>query len=476
MPLLVAVSLLSAATIGYEILLTRLFAIALWHHFAYMIISLALLGYGASGTFLVFVRHRALARVGASFAALAVSFGLAAIGCYALAWRLPFNPLEVIWDWRQQVYLAAMYLLLAVPFFTAGSAIGLALAARAARIGAVYRADLTGAGTGALIIVFALFVLTAEDCLRVIAATAFGAAAFALASDGWQRAPFVLAVIAVPAALAWPRTWLEPMPSPYKGLSLALTIPETRIIAEVSGPLGRLSVIESPGVPLRYAPGLSLATRLAPPEQLGLYTDGDGMSALTRFTGDFKLLDYLDQQTMALPFHLLDRPAILVLGAGGGADVLGALYHRASRIDAVELNPQLVDLVTGEFGDFVGRIYARPEVALHVADARGFVEGSHSRWDLIQLALLDSYAASSAGVQALSESPIYTIEAVQAYLRHLNPDGLVAITRWLGNPPRDMVKLFATAIAALEADGSTKPGATDPGDRLVLLHGWNTAT
>ena len=180
MPLLVAVSLLSAATIAYEILLTRLFAVALWHHFAYMIISLALLGYGASGTFLVFVRHRALARFGVSFAALAVSFGLAAIGCYAVVWRLPFNPLEVIWDWRQQLYLAAMYLLLALPFFTVGSAIGLSLAARPARIGAIYRADLTGAGTGALSIVLAMFALPPEDCLRVIAAVAFGAAAFAL--------------------------------------------------------------------------------------------------------------------------------------------------------------------------------------------------------------------------------------------------------------------------------------------------------
>src|SRR5215831_3948092 len=441
-----------------------------------MIISLALLGYGASGTFLVFVRHRALARFSTSFAALSVTFGLAAIGCHALAQRLPFNPLEVIWDWRQQLYLGAMYLLLAIPFFAAGSAIGLTLVARAARIGAVYRADLMGAGTGALIIVLAMLILTTEDCLRVIAAIAFGTAALALASDSWQRAAFVLAVIAMPATLAWPRIWLEPMPSPYKGLSLALTIPETRVIAEVSGPLGHLSVIESPGVPLRYAPGLSLATGLTPPPQLGIYTDGDGMSALTRFTGDFKLLDYLDQQTMALPFHLLDRPATLVLGAGGGADVLRALYHRASRIDAVELNPQLVDLVYRKFGNFTGRIYTRPEVALHVADARGFVEGSRSRWDLIQLALLDSYTASSAGVQALSESPIYTIEAIQAYLRHLNPGGLVAITRWLGNPPRDTVKLFATAIAALEAGGSTNSGATVPGDRLVLLHGWNTAT
>jgi spermidine synthase len=476
MPLLVAVSLLSAAAIAYEILLTRLFAIALWHHFVYMIISLALLGYGASGTFLVFVRDRALAQLGASVAALAVSFGLAAVGCFALAWRLPFNPLEVIWDWRQQLYLAAMYVLLALPFFAAGSAIGLSLAARAARIGAIYRADLTGAGMGALSIVLVMFVLPPEDCLRVIAAVAFGAAAFALASDGWRRAALAVAAISVPAALAWPTAWLEPMPSPYKGLSLALTVPDTRVIAERSGPLGRISVIESPSVPLRHAPGLSLATKLAPPEQLGVFTDGDGMSAMTRFTGDFKPVDYLGQQTMGLPFHLLDRPATLVLGAGGGADVLRAFYHRASRVDVVELNSQLVDLVNHEFGDFTGRIYGRPEVALHVAEARSFVERSRSRWDLIQLALLDSYAASAAGVQALSESPIYTIEALQSYLDHLTPGGLVAITRWLGNPPRDTIKLFATAIAALEAHVVTSSGATDPGERLVLLHGWNAAT
>jgi len=476
MLLLLAVSLLSAAVIAYEILLTQLFAITLWHHFAYMVISLALLGYGASGTFLVFVRQRRLARFGASFAALAVSFGLAAIGCYALAWRLPFNPLEVIWDWRQQFYLAAMYLLLAPPFFAAGSAIGLSLAARPAQINAIYRSDLTGAGTGALGIVLAMFALPPEDCLRIVAAIGFVAAAFALASDGWQRAPLALAVIAVPAALAWPATWLKPMPSPYKGLSLALTVPETRVIAERNGPLGRLSVIESPSVPLRHAPGLSLATKLAPPEQLGVFTDGDGLSVMTRFTGDFKPLGYLDQQITALPFHLLDRPATLVLGAGGGAEVLQALYHRASRTDAVELNRQIGDLANREFGEFTGHIYGRPEVSLHVAEARGFVAGSRRRWDLIQLALLDSYAASAAGVLALSESPIYTIEALQAYLDHLNPDGLVAITRWLGNPPRDTVKLFATAIAALEADVGTSPSEIDPGERLALLHGWNTAT
>jgi spermidine synthase len=471
MPLLAAVSLLSAAAIAYEILLTRLFAIALWHHFVYMIISLALLGYGASGTLLVFVKHRLLPRLGVSFAMFAALFGVTAIGCYVLARRLPFNPLEVIWDWRQQLYLAAMYLLLAVPFFAAASAIALSLSAWPGRIGVIYRADLMGASAGALSIVAAMFALPPEGCLRVIAAIAFGSAALSMLGDGWRRAALGLVVLAAPAALAWPEVWLTPMLSPYKSLSLALNVPDAHVVAERSGPLGRLTVIESPRVPLRVAPGLSLATTLAPPAQLGVFTDGEGMSAITHFTDDLAPLSYLDQQTTALPYHLLDRPTTLVLGAGGGADVLQALYHRASRIDAVELNAQLAELVRRDFGDFSGHIYEHPGVALHVSEARSFVEASHARWDLIYVALLDSFAVSAAGVQALSESPIYTIEALQAYLDHLAPGGLLAITRWLGNPPRDTLKLLATAIAALESSDVIRPG-----ERLVLLHSWNTAT
>jgi hypothetical protein len=150
--------------------------------------------------------------------------------------------------------------------------------------------------------------------------------------------------------------------------------------------------------------------------------------------------------------------------------VLQALYHCASRIDAVELNAQLVELVRRDFGG-LRHIYEHPGLPCMFAEARSFVEASHARWDLIQIALLDSFATSAAGVQALSESPIYTIEALRAYLDHLAPGGMLAITRWLGNPPRDTLKLFATAIAALEAGG-----ATNPGERLVLLHSWNTAT
>src|SRR3712207_367085 len=152
MTLLAAVGILAGASIAYEILLTRLFSILLWHHFAHMIISVALLGIGASGTALAFSRHILASRFTLVFTACAALFSASAAGGFALAQRVPFNPLEVIWDLDQQFHRARVYLLLAMPFFAVGLAIGLAFVCFAGRIAAVYRADLLGAGSGALLI------------------------------------------------------------------------------------------------------------------------------------------------------------------------------------------------------------------------------------------------------------------------------------------------------------------------------------
>jgi hypothetical protein len=232
------------------------------------------------------------------------------------------------------------------------------LAAWPGRIGAIYRADLIGAGSGALVVVAAVFALRPEDCLRVIAAIAFAAAALAMYGFGRRTAAFAILLLAAPDALAWPQTWLMPTPSPYKSLSMALTIPGTRIIAERSGPLGRLTVIESPTVPLRAAPGLSLATTLTPPDQLGIFTDGEGMTAVTHFSGYLDAVAYLDQLTTALPYRLLDRPRTLVLGAGGGSQVLQALYHRAPRTRCVE-EYAAADL-TPHFSGFASHLCTHP--------------------------------------------------------------------------------------------------------------------
>ena len=259
--------------------------------------------------------------------------------------------------------------------------------------------------------------------------------------------------------------------SPYKELSQTLEVMGTRVLAETSSPLGLVTVVESRQVPFRYAPGMSLNAPGEPPEQLALFTDGEGMSAIVRFDGARQPLAYLDYMTSALPYHLVAHPRVLVLGAGSGVDVLQALQAGATAVDAVELNPQVVRLVEERFASFSGRPYAQPDVTLHVGEARGFVTATRQRYDVIQLALLDAFGASSAGLYALSESYLYTVEALQTMLQRLAPGGFLSITRWVTLPPRDTLKLFGMAVVALE-----RSGVSDPGRSLMLIRSWKTAT
>jgi len=470
-----AVALLSAAVIGYEILLTRLFSIIQWHHFAYMVISMALLGFGAAGTFVALARVWLERHFHAAFGAGAAAFGVTAFGCFTIAQRVPFNALEIAWGGWQLAWLLVLYLLLIAPFFFAASAICLAFSRFKDRLGLLYRFDLIGAGLGAPLVLLLLFLGPPTLSLRVLAVAGVAAGALAAVPAIRRSRAGALAVLALAAALALPLaapgTWSELRLSPYKGLSIVLTAPDARIVAERHGPLGWLAVVESPTIPLRHAPGLSLLSRNVPPEQLALFTDGGSLSAIARFDGDLAKLAYLDAQTAALPYHLLERPHVLVLGAGGGEEVLRALHEGARRVEAVELNPQVADLMTHEFRAFSGGLYERQDVELHVAEARNFVARSRTRYDIIQLALIDSFSAAAAGVFALNESTLYTVEALEAYLDHLAPGGILAVTRWIKLPPRDALKLIATA-----ADALASRGVADAGQQIALVRGWKTST
>ncbi len=477
MPLVLAISVLSAAVVGYEILLMRLFSVIQWHHFAYMIISLALLGYGASGTLLAFVRDWASARFTTVFAAGASLFGLSAVAAFALAQRTAFNPLEVVWDPRQFLYLLVLYVLLAVPFLCAALPIGLSYYRYGERIGVLYRADLVGAGSGAMGVILMLFVLSPERALELLGALGFVAGGL-VSLERRRGLPLALALFAAGglSPFLWPDWAVALRLSPYKALSQALQVPGARVVAERSSPLGLLTVVRSPIVPFRHAPGLSLMNQAEVPAQIAVFTDGDSLTAITRSEGENEdeargSLGYLDFQTAALPYHLLEHPRVLVLGAGAGADVLLARFHRAAAIDAIELNPQTVALVRDDFADFAGHLYQSPGLRVTVAEARRFVTTSRELYDLIQISLLDSFAASVAGLYALNVSTLYTVEAFESYLRRLAPGGCLAITRWLKVPPRDSLKLGATAAAAL-----ARQGVAEPARQIALIRGWNTFT
>ncbi len=466
--ILLAIGLVSAAALAYEVLLVKLFSIIQWHQFASMIISVALLGYGAAGSFLSLFAARLETRFGTAFTVLAALFGISTIPCFLAAQALRFNPLEALWDPGQAFRLGGIYVLLCLPFAFAAGSIGLALGQYRARLHHIYAADLGGASSGAMGVMGLLYLVFPGTALQGVAVLGLLGA---LVSYGGRRTSWGPAVLslAIAGLLVLPERWVRPEPLPYKGLSQILQVLGTRVIAERSSPLGLLTVVESPKVPLRHAPGLSLNAPTEPPEQLALFQDADGMSAITRFRGDAAELAYLDYLPSALPYHLLDRPTVLVLGAGAGTGILQAIYHRARKIDAVELNPQIVALVREDLRGYTGGILDRPEVRMHMADARSFVAAGGERFDLIDLSFLDGGGAV-AGLQASNATYVYTVEALRTYLRRLTPGGILAITRAVTLPPRDGLKLFGMAVSALQAE---EEAATR---RLAWIRGFKTYT
>ena len=468
-PPLLSVALISAAALGYEILLMRLFSIGQWHHFAWMIISLALLGYGASGTFITLARRVLLPRFDTVYPLTLLLFGIASIGSYLLARQVPFNAEEILWDRQQSLYLTALYLLHALPFFFAASGIALALMRYRDAVPRTYAADLLGAGTGGLLVIALLFLLLPHNALRAIALLGLLAALVAAYElPGSRRRTWQAVVLPAAVMLAiMPGTWLQPQLSPYKGLSQTLRIAGTEIVATRSSPLGLINVVTSGDIPFRNAPGLSLLSQARIPDQVGIFVDGEGPETIDHNPGQVPL-GYLDMQTSALPYFLSTIEQVLVLGAGGGSAVQQAANHAVGHIDAVELNPQIIELVRDDYADYTGQLYSRPGVHIQTAEARGFLTRTPQHYDLIRLG---AQGGSGPGLYALNESYIYTVEALRTYFDHLAADGYLAINSWIKLPPRDSLKLLATAAQALQLTGHDDPAAS-----LVMIRGWQSAT
>ena len=465
-----SVALVSAVALAAEVLLMRMFSIVQWHHFAAMVISLALLGYGASGTFLSLLREPLLRRFREAYTVNILLFAVATAVSFPAAQRIPFHPESLLWGAGSYGTLLAIYLLLALPFFFAANAVGLALIRFGQRTGRVYASDLAGAGIGAATVVAVLFWLFPGPTLQALLAAALVALALAV----WESRPLACrgawAAVPVGAGLAGlallPGAWFAPQPSDYKPLQQALQVPGAQVVAERSGPLGLLTVLANRQVPLRHAPGLSLRAEVSPPEQLGLYRDGEGPEPIARSgtaTGA-----YLDQQTAAVAYHLQSPQRVLVLGAGTGTEVLRARHFGADRVEAVERNGQLVELMRGRFAAYSGHLYDRPGVRVHTAGVREFAARHPGRYDLIQVPPL---AGPGGGLYAVSETYPYTVEAFLRYLAHLQPGGTLALSHWTRLPPREVLKLFATAVRALEA-----AGVAEPGRHLALIRGWQEAT
>jgi len=445
----------------------RVLSIRFWHHFSYLVISTALLGLGASGTLLTLIRRFAAPRRRGVLVAcallLAVSIPLAVRAAELVGLDAQF----LAWDLRGQIgRLVQIELIYLVPLLLAGLAVGTALLDDPQRIGGHYAANLIGAGAGALAGVLLLENLSLPATVTVLAA---GGWAGALLTLPWRRPAAVVAAVAVAAALAAVHLLMPwtPAMSDQKSLVQYKLMPGTRTVARAEGAAGRVEAVAGPAV--HYAPGLSLNCPKPIPPQAVLTVDGDPAGAVF---GAEKPADYafLDWTTLAAPYSVLKKPAVLILGAGGGSDIGLALYRRSRRVVAVEMNRQVVELMDGPLRDRGGGVYRWPKVELVNAEARGVLARRAERFDLIQLPPSDPFGASAAGVCAGQESYLYTVEAFESMLRRLTPEGVICVTRWARTPPRDGLRVLALAEQAVRGLGKS------PYQHIVMVRNWATVS
>jgi spermidine synthase len=461
-PPLTAIGLISAAGLAYEILLTRVFAIVHWHHLVAIAISLALLGYGASGTFLTLLGARLRPHFAAFFVGNALLFAISSLACLTLAQSVPLDPQGLAWDSRQVLYLAGTFLVLAVPFFAAANCVGATLWQFRADIPRIYGFDLMGAGLGAFLPLAGLVMLAPADALFGVFVAGALVAILAAATLRWYPVRLSLLVIAL-TGVAWSSLRPAVEPAVYKDLTQTLAVQGATIDSESSGVDGVVSVVRNDQVPQRFAPGLSLNADRPPPKKLLVFLDGDAAGAIDVHPGTAESDAYFGQMISALPFALLAAPRVAVINAGVGFSVQQAAALGAAEITAIEPNRQLYDLACVRYRAHQAAACDTSKVHWHIQSSRAFLAGQASRFDLITLGV----EADPGGVDALSIDYDLTAEAFTAFLRQLDTGGLLAIEGPTRLPPRLAMRVLQTARRALLASGVEHPEG-----HIAMIRGW----
>lgn len=448
------------STLLFEITLTRILSLMIWYHFAFMVISVVLLGFGASGTYLSLSRK---AREADPWRFLSVSSGVYAVAIvltFLLLRKVTLDPFQMVAEKTNFLKLFGLYALLIVPFFFAGTTIGLAFMRYAHTASRIYFADLLGASIGCLAIVLLISPAGGPGCVAVSSLmAALACLLFSLGSG--SRAGLVLSVWALLLAGGTfvTRKSIEVPPCPSKQLGAYwndLQNGPLEFKFSEWNPISRVDVVGSKVEGLTAKFGLytvSGAYRGPYPNQMFLTIDGDAGTILHNFDGDFAAVEMLDYSLYPAVYYLKEQPKVLIIGLGGGTDILTALKYDASSVTGVEINPSIVKVGTEVMNDFIGGIFNHGRVRIVNDEGRSFVRHSREKFDVIQLTGVDTWSALTSGAYTLSENYLYTVEAFDDFLAHLRDDGVLSIIRFLFNPPRETLRLCSLAIAALENQG-----------------------
>lgn len=432
------------ATLMYEILLTRIFSVTMWYHFAFMAISVGMFGmtvgailvYLLPGTFTTDATRTHLARAALGFAAAIVVSFLTHLS-------IPFTAHASI---AGLFAIALTYAVIAVPFVFSGICVCLALTRFPDSVGRLYAADLAGAALGCLLLIGLLEVTDGPTAVIAVAGlAALGAFLFSLAPEarGARRAAAGLS-LALGAFVAGHTVLANHQLALLRLVWVKETV-EPRALYEKWNSFSRIRVEGDPAA-LRPPFGWGLSPAY-PAErrvrELMLVIDANAATPLTRFTGDPREIEHLKYDVTNLAHHLRPAARVLVVGTGGGRDLLAALAFGQRAVVGVEINRDVIEAVNGPFGDFTGHLDRDPRIVFVNDEGRSYVARHGDRFDVIQVSLVDTWAATAAGAFVLSENALYTLEAWTLFLSRLAEHGILTFSPWYSHGSPETYRLVS---------------------------------
>jgi spermine/spermidine synthase len=461
---MLAVALVSFASLLLELAMTRLFSVVLFYHFAFFAISVALLGLGSGGVF-AHVRRAWLARfeTGNLGTALCIANSI----CIpAVVWIVLHTPVSLQVNWANFGRLTVIYLATAVPFFFTGLLFSVLFARSTGAIPVLYGADLAGGAVACLGVVPLLNTIGAPDVLLSCSVLMAVSAVLWAGDCPINRVARGLALLTV-ALFAWSHYTHKFDVIYAKGV---LRDPQWVEFAKWNA-ISRIEVNNQDGA--RYVvidADATTAIMNVDPAKWG----EDQQSSLPTHTGipaagGFNWKRNLMAAAPAVANVLRPQGAFAIIGPGGGVDVLRAVANGSPSVTGIEINPIIVnDVMRGKYADYSYHLYERPQVYIHVQDGRSYIRSSQEKYDVVQMTLVDTWASTAAGAFALSENNLYTLEAFREYFDHLKPDGMIAITRWEFREPREALRVVSQAMEALH-----QMGVNDVSQHFVIVADGN---
>lgn len=503
-PASAAVFLASAVVLALQIAFIRALSFDTYHHFTYLVISTALLGFGASGTVLTVAWRRIERRPAFWSTAALVLLVVTSALAYRVAVGLRPDMQYVLFSLREVLKLWAHALVLFVPFFAGGAFVGMALAFFRGRVGLVYGANMVGSGLGGVSGVLLAFVVGPYRMPAVIALLGVAALfswlwSFDMLRSRSGRRTAVIAVAVslaavVPALTAPVRTSIDQ----YKSMAHALRLAEQGDAEHLEQAIGPREQIDIFDIPSEHHTLFASPTAPAPPRQLSLYLDGDHAGGVF-LIDEVEEAEVMRHTAQALAYRLVSEPEVLLLGERTGVNVWLALAHGARRVTVVQPNPQLPRAIAAGIGadgapafesaepegsegpegpeeppasssQAGAQVFAHPAVRVVNAEPRLFLERTGESFDIIHFAEAEGMPAGAGGLASMGEDYMLTVEAVEAALRRLTDGGYLTATRGMQSPPRDNVRLFALFAEALRTAGA------EPAEHLVQARNYLAVT